>query len=313
MGYVTREQIEQAKAMDLLTYLKNYDPDELVRVSPGTYCTSSHDSLKISNGKWHWFSRNIGGRSALDYLIKVQGYPFVKAVETILGRLPAAPPAKDMPQPQKRRQLLLPERNVDDNAVKAYLGRRGINGGIIDHCIARGLLYESKGYHNAVFVGYDTSGEARYAALRGTYGDYKGEAAGSDKRFSFSLAEGDAGSTVHVFESAIDLLSYASLMLIKGRDWREASYLSLAGVFRTKRKDVLPLSLSGFLAGHPETQRLCLHLDNDETGRGAAAGIVGALAGKYEVQDLPPTCGKDVNDYLQMYLATVKRNGRQTR
>ena len=30
------------------------------------YCTAEHDSLKISNGKWYWWSRGFGGYSALD-------------------------------------------------------------------------------------------------------------------------------------------------------------------------------------------------------------------------------------------------------
>ena len=37
--------------MDLLTYLRNYEPQELVHVSGNTYCTREHDSLRISNGK----------------------------------------------------------------------------------------------------------------------------------------------------------------------------------------------------------------------------------------------------------------------
>ncbi len=50
MGYVTPEQIAQAKEMDLLTYLRSYEPDNLVHFSGNTYCTREHDSLKISNG-----------------------------------------------------------------------------------------------------------------------------------------------------------------------------------------------------------------------------------------------------------------------
>jgi len=72
LSYVTQEDIEQAKQMDLLTYLQSYEPQELMRISGNTYCTREHDSLKISNGKWHWFSREIGGKTALDYLIKVK-------------------------------------------------------------------------------------------------------------------------------------------------------------------------------------------------------------------------------------------------
>ena len=71
--------------MDLYTYLKTYEPQELVHFGGSTYCTREHDSLKISNGKWYWFSRRIGGRSALDYLIKVKELLFIKAVERIAG------------------------------------------------------------------------------------------------------------------------------------------------------------------------------------------------------------------------------------
>lgn len=73
MGYVTLEQITQAKELDLLTYLQQYAPHELVHVSGNTYYTREHDSLKISNGKWNWFSRGVGGKTALDYLIKSPG------------------------------------------------------------------------------------------------------------------------------------------------------------------------------------------------------------------------------------------------
>ena len=78
MPFIAPELIIQAKQMDLLTYLRNYEPYELVKFSGNTYCTRTHDSLKISNGKWIWWSRGIGGRSALDYLIKVKGYSFLE-------------------------------------------------------------------------------------------------------------------------------------------------------------------------------------------------------------------------------------------
>ena len=55
--------------MDLLTYLKNYEPSELVHFGGNTYCTRTHDSLKISNGKWGWFSRGIGGKKSLRFNI----------------------------------------------------------------------------------------------------------------------------------------------------------------------------------------------------------------------------------------------------
>ena len=74
MPFYDSEAIERARQVDLLTYLQTCEPQELVHVSGNVYCTKTHDSLRISNGKWCWFSRGIGGYSALDYLIKVKGY-----------------------------------------------------------------------------------------------------------------------------------------------------------------------------------------------------------------------------------------------
>ena len=51
MAYIAAEDILKAKEMDLMTYLRNYEPQELVHVSGNTYCTREHDSLRISNGK----------------------------------------------------------------------------------------------------------------------------------------------------------------------------------------------------------------------------------------------------------------------
>ena len=85
-GGVSPEEIEKARSVDLLSYLQACDPGELVHVSGSTYCTRSHDSLKISNGAWMWFSQGIGGWSALDYLIKVKNYGFIEAVRAINGQ-----------------------------------------------------------------------------------------------------------------------------------------------------------------------------------------------------------------------------------
>ena len=309
MGYVTPEQITQAKELDLLTYLQRYDPHELVHVSGNTYCTREHDSLKISNGKWNWFSRGIGGKTALDYLIKVQGFSFTQAVEALAGQnfspLPRAPQAQ--PKKQEPRVLSLPQPSRCATHAVSYLHGRGIDYDVIDYCIQTGRVYESQKYHNVVFVGRDLKGQPRYAALRGIVGDFKGEATGSDKRYSFCIAENPSANSVHLFESAIDLLSYATLLKMKGRDWRQDALLSLAGVFKQKKEFVIPLALSQYLQDHPGTNTLYLHLDNDEVGREAAAGIMEGLGDKYTVLDRPPPYGKDVNDLLQRKLGLTQR------
>ena len=309
MGYVTPEQITQAKELDLLTYLQRFDPHQLVHVGGNTYCTREHDSLKISNGKWNWFSRGIGGKTALDYLIKVQGFSFTQAVEALAGQnfspLPHVPQAK--PKEREPRNLLLPQASRCATHAVSYLHGRGIDYDLIDYCIQTGRVYESQKYHNVVFVGRDLKGQPRYAALRGTVGDFKGEADGSDKRYSFCIAENSSANSVHLFESAIDLLSYATLLKMKGRDWRQDALLSLAGVFKQKKEFVIPLALSQYLKDHPGIKTLYLHLDNDEVGREAAAGIMEGLGDKYTVLDRPPPYGKDVNDLLQRKLGLTQR------
>ena len=144
MPYIPPEVVAQAREMDLLTYLKNYEPQELVHFGGNTYCTREHDSLKISHGKWCWFSRGIGGYSALDYLIKVKEMPFTQAVETIMGNLSAAPPTfVPAPKMPKEKVLLLPQANRNAADAIEYLRRRGIDRALIDFCISTGRLYES--------------------------------------------------------------------------------------------------------------------------------------------------------------------------
>ena len=64
--------LERVRQIDLLSYLHEFEPSNIVKVkgTSNVYCTAEHDSLKISNGKWYWWSRGFGGYSALDYLTK---------------------------------------------------------------------------------------------------------------------------------------------------------------------------------------------------------------------------------------------------
>lgn len=307
MPYVTLEQIERAKRMDLLTYLQTYEPQELVRFSGNVYTTRTHDSLKISNGKWCWWSRDIGGRSALDYLIKVRGITFTEAVNQIDGQAAIkpliSPKAQIYDEPKK---LLLPEKNENNDRVIDYLQGRGIHRDIIDYCIQSNRLYESRYYHNAVFMGFDSHGIPKYAMLRGTSCKrYMGEANGSDKHYSFSIPAKNQCNRLHLFESAIDLLSYCTLELLSGRDWRHENCLSLAGIYKPKQnteESTPPAALLQFLKDHSYIKGIVLHLDNDVPGRLAAKTIQSILASAYAVSDEPPKHGKDFNDYLKSTL-----------
>lgn len=197
--------------------------------------------------------------------------------------------------------------------VIAYLKSRGIDGGLIEQCIRSGQLYESLPYHNAVFVGMDRNGTPRYACLRGIGTDFKGEATGSDKRFSFALPATGESRMLCVFESAIDLLSYATMAQAGGLSWRSQHLLSLAGVYKPQKETQehrLPLALTQYLKDHAEIKTICLCLDNDMTGRSATEAIRQQLAERYKVASAFPRQGKDYNDWLciRMGLQPAKEN-----
>ena len=301
MPYIAPEVITEAKRMDLLTYLREYEPGELVKFSSNTYTTRTHDSLKISNGKWMWWSRGIGGKSALDYLIKVRGMDFVQAVQTIMGNGSVSFPTCKNIKSYEEQPLLLPQKSPTTDVVFDYLFGRGIDYEIINHCLEQELIIESLPYHNAVFIGYDENKEPKYAAYRATnQSRIMGDCTGSKKQYSFRLTAENTGE-VHLFECAIDLLSYATLMKLEGKDWRQFNLVSLAGVYSPKQKiedSKVPVTLGRLLEKDKTIKRIVLHLDNDIAGRKATKALQTILSDKYEVVDDPPQYGKDVNDFL---------------
>ena len=153
--------IEQARQMDLLTYLRNYEPSNLRRVAGNVYCTAEHDSLKISNGKWYWWSRGFGGVSALDYLIKVKEYSFVEAVQTLTGEVSNWIPPPPAPKKEEPKELLLPKRFKNCDRVIQYLFGRGIDYQLIQDCIAEGIIFESRRSTTTLFLWARTKAESQ--------------------------------------------------------------------------------------------------------------------------------------------------------
>ena len=101
MPGVTEEQITAAKQMSAIEFLRRYRPGELVKAeSRGEFQLKEHDSFKINEttSLWHWKSRDVGGKSALDYLIKVEGMKFVEAVQTLCEENPGYIPLPSQPE-----------------------------------------------------------------------------------------------------------------------------------------------------------------------------------------------------------------------
>lgn len=305
MRKITNQQIAKAKKWDLLSYLQIHDPHELKRCGPREYCTRTHDSLKISNGKWCWNSRGIGGRTALDYLIKVQGMDFVGAVETLCGY--RAPPPQKRPAPKPPKPFTLPEASRCGTAMVSYLQKRGIHYDLIGACMRDGTLYESRRYHNCVFVGRDLMGHARFACLRGTRDNFKLDVEGSDKRYNFSVLAADSNCPrLAVAESPIDALSLATLVKLSRGEWRDSHYLSLGGT--------APRAMLQFLHDHPHVTQVSLCLDNDKGGIVGMERLEQAIRKDPELAQRvkliyhnPPPAehGKDYNEFLCANLKEV--------
>ena len=311
MPWVTDEQIAAAREVDLLSYLRANEPGELVETKQtGEYRTATHGSLVISNGKWIWNRGKVGGRTALDFLIKMRGMEFTEAVEAVLGSrasyVASSLQSEKSPKPkdEKKWTFYPPKPERFPRRAVAYLQRRGINGDVIMSALQAGILYESRyynpksEYHNTavcVFAGKDESGKVVYAAMRGIDVDFKIDKAGSDKCYNFCIPAINPDSRhLAVFEAPIDALSHVTFQQRDGWQW-DGHRLSLGGTSS--------VALISFLERNPQIKRIMLHLDNDDAGRTAARIIKEELATDSRFKHIrvsynPPRGAKDYNAAL---------------
>ena len=308
--FIPKEIVRQAKQIDLLTYFMNNNPSELVKKGTGTYSLRSHDSVIISNGLWHRFSTNEAGRTALDYLIKVEKMTLQEAVKSILNKDIDTYIVPKIETNNVPKQIVIPEKANTNNEVIEYLKNRGIDEDIILECINKKFIYQENRTNNVVFVGYDCNNNIKYAGCRST-NDKKimRDAKGSSKEFSFRLLSKIKNNSLHIFESSIDLLSYATLLKQKGYDYQNQNLLALAGVYQPSQnieQSKIPIAVKTFLNNNTYIENIVLHFDNDRAGREATRALIIAL-NKYNIYDIPAPYGKDINDYLCFKLGLKKR------
>ena len=253
-----------------------------------------------SKDLFHWFSQNIGGRSALDYMTNVERVDFVSAVR-FLNELNPVPVSSQMAKmttlakQQESREFELPKADKNCEAVAAYLMHRGISPKVLRFCVNSKILYQTtRGpYRNCVFVGKDEHGVARCAFQRGCQGTFRGDVSGSQKQYGFLIsAEDPECDTVEIYEAPIDAMSGATLRQYKhDMPWRSVHYLALGGLNHQP--------IDYFLAHHPAVKTAVLCFDRDEPGRNFAKAVVKKLTEKnLVVVDMPPAVGKDYNEYL---------------
>ena len=226
--FIRKDVLEKVRTLSAFDYLRNYVPDLLVKNGRTDYYHRDHDSLHFSNGKWYWWSQGKGGTSALDYLIIVEGYEFKDACNYLSELMNVNAPVTTYYHPKPTKPFELPVKDKNNDLVIHYLCEvRKIDKGIVEDFISKGMIYQSANFKNAVFVGYDKDKPA-YAFKRSIFKNFKLDHAGSNKAFSFNYTNTNSNE-LHVFEAAIDLLSYMTLLKMDEMDYTEFNYLSLAG------------------------------------------------------------------------------------
>ena len=289
--------VEQARNTDMLTFFSRY-MGFTFKVKGTEYRCREHPSLSVKNDRltWYWHSRSVGGRGALDFLIKVEGMDFREAMAKLAGEpLPSIQPTTT---PRLARSLILPEKaGFLYKRLFAYLNQsRGIDGNIITALIQEKKLYEDK-RGNVVFVGYDENNTPRFASLRGTYTDkpFRMDCAGSDKQYGFKMNYSQNGR-LYIFESPIDCMSHATLENMQTgvkNAWRGDNRLSLGGTSG--------VALHKYLELHGNTAELIFCLDNDNAGNEAAAILAREYGRSGFIMRIEPPQGKDYNEDLQKY------------
>ena len=298
---IDEKTVEQARNADVVAFLERRHGFTFAHRG-GAYRCRQHPSLAVKNDRlsWFWHSRGVGGHGVIDYLMKMEHMPFRQAVEAVSGVTPPTVPSQREEPPKA---LMLPEKAGISLRLYDYLcGRRGIDSDIVNTLIQKEKLYEDR-RGNVVFVGHDEHGKARFASLRGIYGDppFRGDCAGSDKRYSFSMAACAPSGRLYIFESPIDAMSHASLENAAVGDagaWEQHNRLSLAGTSDT--------ALPFFLNQHPTVRELVFCLDNDPAGREAAALMARKYAEKSYHTSIILPAGKDFNEDLQARVKQIR-------
>ncbi|MBR3539538.1 MAG: toprim domain-containing protein [Eubacterium sp.] len=336
--WIPEEEVQRARDVPLVDFFRSNRPGMYanLRKVGGQYImlarqfgtSGYYSSFRINATTGHWWrhSKGLHGCNAIDYLVKMEGYGFQQAVLEILGTCEEDYKNQNVPRRERRETkapsplveastsepkiLLIPEKDKDTSVIRKYLEGRGIYPEVVEHFIREGSIYQDAKYKSVCFVGCDRDGTPRLINQRSTYGSFKGNTRGSDRRYSF-MQHMESETSVHLFEAPIDLLSYACLLRDAGYDFRSVNLVSLSGIsgaaVREGEEIRLPAAMEEYLERFSDTETVYIHFDNDEPGRNAGLRLQAALndRGLRVLLQYPPEGCKDVNDYL------VGKHGRE--
>ena len=262
--HFTEQQKEQARQTDIAELLRSQG--ETLRRSGSEYeWMDGGQKVTIRGNLWYHQYDQVGG-DAIDFVRRFYNKLYPEAMGYLLGEtggtLTVSPPVQ-----KEEKNFVLPPKNDNMRRVFAYLlNRRGIDREVLYAFVHKGMIYESADYHNTVFVGFDSNGNAKHAHKRGTGSEssYKGNVTGSQPEFSFHWY--GQSDRLYLFEAPIDMLSFISM---QKEGWRQHSYAASCSV-----SDRV---LFQMLKDNPDIRQVVLCLDSDEPGQTAAKRIADKL------------------------------------
>lgn len=262
--HFTKEEREKARRTDLANFL--IGQGEKVKKSGSEYCwLDGSQKVTIRGNLWFHQYEQKGG-DAVDFVRRFYNKNYAESVQFLLdgngGQIITSLSIEKEYKPFK-----LPTRNDRMSRLFSYLLlTRGIDKDVLYEFVKKKMIYESADYHNAVFVGYDTSGKPRHAHKRGTVtsNSYKGNVAGSQPEYSFHYF--GKGEKLFLFEAPIDMFSYISM---HKENYKNNSYAASCSV-----SDRV---LFQCLKDNPNINKVYLCFDNDSAGQKANKRIAEKL------------------------------------
>ena len=283
--HFTEQQKTQARQTDIAELLRSQG-ETLKRSGSESEWMDGGQKVTIRGNLWYHQYEQVGG-DAVDFVRRFYNKSYPEAMEYLLGgsggTLAVSPSVQKEEKP-----FVLPPKNDNMRRVFAYLlNRRGIDREVLYAFVHKGMIYESADYHNAVFVGFDSNGNAKHAHKRGTGSEssYKGNVSGSQPEYSFHWS--GQSDTLYLFEAPIDMLSFISM---QKEGWRQHSYAASCSVsdrvlFQT-------------LKDNPNIRQVVLCLDSDEPGQTAAKRIADKLFVQGTASEILVPVHKDWNEDL---------------
>lgn len=242
-------------------------------VRKGRYVSfKEHDSIMIdtARNRYRRYSRadKEGYGSIIDFVMDFEDKTFPEAVKSLkeylgndLYTFSSTKKDTPAPPPNAAAKMVLPEETKSNfKRLFAYLcNTRKIDAEIITDLVKRKMLYESEHHHNAVFVSYSKSGSVDYAFQKSTLTD-------QNIKFQQDIIVGKVkngfmidnhADTLIIGEAIIDILSVATILKQRGKDYRDYNYFSIQG----NNIKAVKQHVMDYPAKH-----IVMVVDNDEVG-----------------------------------------------